>query len=238
MTEQNKAKSKPISLFPRWYTIWFLLACIVLLCGGIIDELNGKISDGFNAWGASISIFLMYIIVLLVWLKREPLQAIFLRIRIPILIKAILIGWVFAEIDELVCFPFNSLFPEATLTQDIVLTTPMYIFAHLFWFWVLHKYKFSIRESFYIGGSSLWIIEVVFGGGGAMIILGVLLWPFMIMIHGCHMVLPRLILTSYFTQLEQKDTRWKYVLGIVAPLIGTGIGIIVACIIGPLFFDL
>lgn len=237
MESPNNSTSKQ-RLFPKWFTIWFLLSCVLMLFGGILDEMGDQNPTGSNAWGAGISMFVMYLFVLFVWRNRAPFQEFCMKSPGSFLVKTLVLGWVIAEIDELVCFPFNALFPGATLLQDVVLTTPMYLCAYLGWFWVLKRYRFSVQESFYVGGLSIGVIELIAGGAAGMVILAGMVWPFLAMIHGCHMIMPRIALAPYFESLEQRETRWKYPIGIMVPIFGTGVGIGFAALLGPLFFDL
>jgi uncharacterized membrane protein YqaE (UPF0057 family) len=130
---------------------------------------------------------------------------------------------VFSQVDETINFPFNPLFPGSTLWQDLVYTSLMYIPGHGGWFWVLRRYAFTPAEALITGGFSLAIFEALSGGAAGLLTVFVL--PFAIMIHGSHMVMPKLGLGSVLTYAGQRETRWKYVFGVIIPAIGVGLGV-------------
>ena len=229
-------KTKKLRLVPLWFIIWLLTSCFILIAGGIADELSGKEPiGGVNAWAAAGSILLLFIILVIVWKIRKPFRKFILKFSLPLIVASVLIGLFFAEIDELINWPFNPLTPGISLFGDIILTIPMYLMAHLFWFYVLKKYKFTIREALYIGGISGALTEFAFSGAFLMLLFGPLILPFTIMIHGFHMVMPKLLLSKEFERYKQKDTKWKYVAGILLPILGTAIGVGIAFIIGSIF---
>jgi len=215
-------------LLPRWFTIWFIVSCIILFIGGVADHLAGKEQINFNAWAGAIGIFIMYLLVLFVWRFKGVFSSIIASIHLPPIILSVLVGLFFAEIDELVNFPFNPLVSGISLGQDILLTIPMYIFAHFFWFLVLRKYKFTPGQALITGGVSIGIFEAVMGGASPF---GIVVFPFIVMIHGVHMVMPAIFLSKYLEGIKRKETKWKYFWGILLPVIGTLIGIGVALII-------
>ncbi len=230
MSLKNKINPK---LLPRWFTIWLYISCLVLLIGGIADEISGKEPiGGVNAWAASIAVIILYLTLLFIWKKRDTFRLLFLKLHLPLFLTSVLIGLFFAEFDELINWPFNPLSPGISLAGDIILTAPIYFMAHLFWFYVLKKYKFTVREALIVGGISGGVIEFVFSGAFGMIIFGVLVLPFFIMLHGFHMVMPKILLSKEFGKFRQKDTKWKYVLGIILPFLGTAIGVVIAFVIG------
>jgi|SRR3989344_2508410 len=210
---------------PRWFNVWFYVSTLVFFVGGVVNKLTGTPDGDLNLWGAAIGVFVMYLLTLLAWRRREALQVFVAKISLPLAVKSVLIGWFFAEIDELVNFPFNPLFPGISLVQDIIFTTPFYLLVHIGWFWVLRKYKFTITETFVIGGLTLGLFEVFGGGVNALAILGILVFPFIVMVHGVHMVMPKIALRQEFDRENQTDTKWKYVIGILAPAAGGIIGI-------------
>ena len=214
-------------LAPTWFHIWFLLSCLLLFVGGVIDAAQGAGQGEFNPWGAALAMLLMYAVTLTVkrhgwlvgWVSRLPL---------PFVGRSVFVGWLFAEIDELVNYPFNPLTPGISLSQDLLLTTPMYTGAHLMWVWVLRRYRFSTFQALVTGGFSLGLYEVAFGTPSPMAIV---VWPFMVMIHGVHMVMPKIALSQSFEGLDLRESRAKYVWGTVLPALGTGSGILVALVL-------
>lgn len=217
-------KIKKEKLAPAWFHIWFVLSCLLLFIGGIIDGAEGEDLAGFNPWGAALGMFVMYIMILVVW-KYSFLISWVSRLQMPLVILSVFSGWLFAEIDELVNYPFNPLVPGITLTEDILLTTPMYIGAHLMWFWVLRRYRFTVFQALLTGGFSLGIYEFILGTPSP---IAVFIFPFMIMIHGVHMVIPKIALNEQFENISLKETKMKYVFGVMLPALGTGLGILVA----------
>lgn len=75
------------------------------------------------------------------------------------------------------------------------------------------------------GGLSLGIYEFILGTPSLMAIL---ILPFMVMIHGVHMVVPKLALHEQLEKFNLKESNMKYVFGIILPALGTGLGILVA----------
>lgn len=210
-------------LLPRWFTIWFYIASIVLFAGGLTDKLAGTPVKGFDPFGASIGVFVMYLLTQLVWRYRDTFSNFLSKIPLPALLLSVLVGWFFSQIDELINYPFNPLFPGVTLWQDLVYTSLMYIPGHIGWFWMLRRYAFTPAAALMTGGLSFGLFEMLSGGVAGF--LGIFILPFVMMIHGSHMVMPKLGLGSALTYEGQKETRWKYVLGVTIPAIGVGLGI-------------
>lgn len=217
-------------LAPAWFQAWFILSCLLLFIGGIIDALEGRQLVGFNPWGAALGIFVMYVIVWALW-KHDVLVRWISRLPIPLIASSVLAGWLFAEIDECVNYPFNALIPGISLTKDVLLTTPMYIGAHLLWFWVLRRYRFTVFQALMTGGLSLGIYEFILGTPSP---IAILVFPFMIMIHGVHMVIPKLALNEQLESFNLKESNMKYVFGIILPALGTGLGILIALLLASL----
>jgi hypothetical protein len=214
---------KKEALAPAWFHIWFLLSCLFLFIGGRIDVSGGGI-EGFNPSGAAIGMLVMYCIVIAVW-KFRALMNWIAHLPMPLIVLSVFSGWVFAEIDELVNFPFNPLVPGISLSEDILLTTPMYIGAHLAWFWVLRRYRFTVFQALFTGGLSLGLYEFILGAPSPLVVL---VFPFLIMIHGVHMVMPKIIFNEQFESFDLKESGIKYVFGVILPAIGTGLGILIA----------
>jgi len=213
-------------LLPIWFHIWFIASCLILLVGGAADRMQGATPDSFNAWGAALGMLCMYGILQLIWRLRIPVRGIMPR-GIPLILLSAGVGLLFAEIDELVNFPFNPLVPGISLGQDILLSAPMYLGAHLMWYLVLKRYRFSPFQALMTGGLSLGIYEFFLGTPS---LLAFLTLPFMLMIHGVHMVIPTVVLGDRYERPERKDTWVKYPLGVLLPAVGTAIGIGVALI--------
>lgn len=215
---------KEEKLAPAWFHIWFLLSCLLLLVGGAIDAMEGKETGDFKPWGAALGVLVMYIVVLIIQ-KYKRLVSWFSSLPLPLIASSVLAGWLFAEIDELVNYPFNPLVPGISLTEDILLSTPMYIGGHLMWFWVLRRYRFTFFQALLTGGISLGIYEFLLGTPSP---IAILIFPFMVMIHGVHMIVPKIALNEQLERYNLKESKMKYVLGISLPALGTGLGILIA----------
>lgn len=222
--DNTEVEIKKEALFPKWFTIWFILSCAIVYIGGLLDSASNAGTPGFEPKGAAACMFLLYCLLLIIWKLRYSIRR-FFNVTKPALWISVISGWLFAELDELVNFPFNPLVPGITLLQDILMTTPMYIFAHLFWYCILIKYRFSVFEAFLTGGISLGLFEFFLGGSSP---LSIIIFPFMVMIHGVHIVIPKILFQEQFEALSQKETKLKYVPGIIFPAIGTLIGIGIA----------
>jgi hypothetical protein len=210
------------TFLPRWFTVWFYVATLVLFAGGLTARSGGAAIEGFDPLGASIGVFVTYLLTLLVWRFRDAFSGFVTSIRLPAVVLSVAIGWFFSQIDELVNFPFNPLYPGITLGQDLFYASIMYVPAHIGWFWVLRRYAFTPAAALMTGGLSLALWEV--SSGGAAGLLAIFIFPFAVMIHGPHMVMPKLGLGSLLTYEGQKETKWKYVLGVAIPAIGVGLG--------------
>jgi hypothetical protein len=229
----NRATSE--AFVPRWFSIWLLLVIILLFIGGIADRLGGSPAEGLDPAGAAVGVSIMYVLTIALWRKRSVLISIVSRVRIPLVFKSILVGWSFAELGELVNFPFNPLFPGATLLQDLLLTTPFYFFGHLGWFIVLRRFRFTPAQALLTGGFAFGLFEVFSGGFGLAGVLTIALaFPFVVMIHGPHMVMPRLALQPAFDLLAVNTSKWKYLLGVLLPGAGIVVGVGLAYLIAPL----
>jgi len=215
---------KKDSLTPSWFRIWFMASCLFLFIGGVIAIAEGEEQAEFNLWGAALGVFVMYALIWALW-KYDLLASWVSRLPIPLIVSSVTVGWLFAELDELVNYPFNPLVPGISLAEDILLTTPIYLGAHLLWFWVLRRYRFTVFQALLTGGVSLGIYEFIFGTPSP---LALLIFPFMVMIHGVHMVVPKLALHEELERLDLKETNMKYIFGIILPALGAGLGILVA----------
>ena len=219
---------------PRWFSIWLVLLIVVFFIGGTADRLSGSPVEGLDPAGAAVGISVMYVVTVVLWKRRNILSSAVSTLPIPIVLKSILVGWSFAELGELVHFPFNPLFPGATLLQDLVLTTPFYLLGHLGWFMVLRRFRFTPAEALLTGGFTFGLFEVFSGGFSLAGVLTIALaFPFVVMIHGPHMVMPRLALEPQFGLLAVNTSRWKYFLGVLLPGAGTVIGIGLSYLIAP-----
>ena len=219
---------------PRWFSIWLLVLVVVFFIGGIADRLSGSPIEGLDPAGAAVGISVMYLVTVVLWKRRNILSSAVSTLPIPIVLKSILVGWSFAELGELVHFPFNPLFPGATLLQDLVLTTPFYLLGHLGWFMVLRRFRFTPAEALLTGGFTFGLFEVFSGGFSLAGVLTIALaFPFVVMIHGPHMVMPRLALEPQFDLLAVNTSRWKYFLGVLLPAAGTAVGIGLAYLVAP-----
>ena len=219
---------------PRWFSIWLLFLVVVFFIGGIADRLSGSPIEGLDPAGAAVGISVMYLVTVVLWKRRNILSSAVSTLPIPIVLKSILVGWSFAELGELVHFPFNPLFPGATLLQDLVLTTPFYLLGHLGWFMVLRRFRFTPAEALLTGGFTFGLFEVFSGGFSLAGVLTIALaFPFVVMIHGPHMVMPRLALEPQFDLLAVNTSKWKYLLGVLLPGSGTAVGIALAYLIAP-----
>ncbi|MEK7148005.1 MAG: hypothetical protein AAB758_01780 [Patescibacteria group bacterium] len=216
-------KAMSAKLLPRWFTLWFYISTLVLFAGGLANQLTGTVVEGFDPFGAAISITVMYILMITVWRYRDLFSTFVTRIPLPVIVLSVLVGWFFSQIDELVSFSFNPLFPGVTLWQDLLYTSIMYIPGHIGWFFILRRYAFTPAEALITGGFSLSLFEML--SGGVLGLLGLIVFPFVVMIHGTHMIMPKLALGPHLTFVGQKETRWKYVWGVMVPVIGVGIGI-------------
>lgn len=210
-------------LLPRWFTIWFYTATVILFAGGLANRLTGVPAEGFDPFGASIGVFAMYLLTQLVWRYRDAFSTFVTKISLPALLLSVLVGWFFSQVDEIINFPFNPLFPGVTLWQDLVYTSLMYIPGHIGWFWVLRRYAFTPAAALMTGGFSFGIFEML--SGGVLGLLALFVLPFVMMVHGSHMVIPKLGLGSVLTYEGQKETKWKYVLGVIVPAVGVGLGV-------------
>ncbi len=56
----------------------------------------------------------------------------------------------------------------------------------------------------------------------------------MIMIHGVHMVIPKLALNEQLESFNLKESNMKYVFGLILPALGTGLGILIALLLASL----
>ena len=228
----NRASSE--AFVPRWFSIWLLVLIGVFFIGGTANRLGGSPLEGLDPAGAAVGIAIMYVLMLALWKKRNVLILVVSRVPIPIFFKSILVGWSFAELGELVHFPFNPLFPGATLLQDLVLTTPFYLFGHLGWFMVLRRFRFTPVQALLTGGFTFGLFEVFSGGFSLAGVLTIALaFPFVVMIHGPHMVMPRLALEPQFDLLAVNTSKWKYLLGVLLPGSGTAVGIALAYLMAP-----
>jgi hypothetical protein len=222
------------SFVPRWFSIWLFVLIVVFFIGGIANRLAGSSLEGLDPAGAAVGISIMYVLTVVLWKKRNVLSSVVSRLPIPMVFKSILVGWSFAELGELVHFPFNPLFPGATLLQDLVLTTPFYLLGHLGWFMVLRRFRFTPAEALLTGGFAFGLFEVFSGGFSLAGVLTIALaFPFVVMIHGPHMVMPRLALEPQFDLFAVNTSRWKYFLGVLLQGAGTAVGIGLAYLIAP-----
>ena len=192
-----------------------ILGALLLLCTGIYENNISSIGQGIG--------YLFFMVVICFVISRN----ISFRFKAPLFIQFVFVGWFFAMIDELVFYLSNPLFEDVSLMGDLTLTTGSYLLAHLGWYYVHKKYKFSWFESLLTGGLALLIGEEIFGGFIlASPVIGMILLPTFIFMHGFHMIMPPYLLRNELDKLNRKDTKLKYLFGILYPLIGYIIGAI------------
>lgn len=204
-----------ITMFKKLFFTIAILGALLLLSMGIYEYNISAIGQGIG--------YLLFMVVIYFVISRN----ISFKFKAPLLIQFILVGWFFAMIDELVFYLTNPLFEGVSLIGDLVLTTGSYLLAHLGWYYVHKKYKFSWFQSLLTGGLALLIGEEIFGGFIlASPLIGIILLPTFIFMHGFHMTMSPYLLRNELDKLDRKDTKLKYFWGILCPLAGYLIGAI------------
>lgn len=213
--------------FPKWFHIWFAVSCLAVFASGLVDEYQGNATKYFNAWGVSLSVLVTYAGVLVVCRNQKELTRLVSSIPVSALFKTIFLGWFVAILAEIASFPFNPLYPQATLLEDLAFTTPAYIVTHFFWYWALRHLRLSVFEAFFCGGLALGLIEIAFGGGGILerLLLTLPLLPFVLMIHGCHMMMPALLIPVLHHDHAHDLSYKKYFFAILTAFVGVCLGI-------------
>jgi len=202
-------------MFKKLFFTVAILDTLLLLYAGIYENNISAIGQGAG--------YLFFMAVIFFIISRN----ISFKFKAPLFIQFIFVGWFCAMIDELVFYLSNPLFEGVSLTGDLALTTGPYLLAHLGWYYVHKKYKFSWFQSLLTGGLALLIGEEIFGGFIlASPLLGIILLPTFIFMHGFHMIMPPYLLRNELDKLNRKDTKLKYFWGILSPLGGYIIGAI------------
>ncbi|MHA1818870.1 MAG: hypothetical protein ACTSU2_03175 [Promethearchaeota archaeon] len=214
---------------PKHRIVFFVAAifdALLLLFSGIYEDNNSAIGQGVG--------YIIYIVVISIFISRnvsfsfKSLQSNNVHNKKNFLsLQFVLVGWFFAMIDEIVFYLYNPLFEGVSLIGDLILTTGPYLLAHLGWYSVHKRYKFSWFQSLITGGLALLIGEEIFGNFIlSSPIMGIILLPSFIFMHGFHMFMPPYLLRNELDKLNRKDTKIKYLFGIVLPLMGYMIGAI------------
>ncbi len=151
-----------------------------------------------------------------------------MRTRISLCLQSVIIGWFFSQVSEVISFPFNPLYPGISLIKDILITSPIYICTHLFWFFILRRYKLNLFQALILGGMAVGIFEFTIGGGNANLLLVILFFPVTILIHGMHMAMPYIFLKPRLPETDTLNTIYKIPVSIIIPALGTGLGVIIA----------
>ena len=196
--------------------IFFTIAIfdtLLLLFSGIYENNISAIGQGIG--------YLLFMVVIYFIISHN----ISFNFKTSLLLKFVLVGWFFAIIDEIIFWGNNPLFKGVSLTGDLTLTTWPYLLTHLEWYYVHKKYKFSWFQSLLTGGLALLIGEKIFGGFIlASPLIGIILLPAFIFMHGFHMILSPYLLRNKLNKLNRKNTKLKYFFGILYPLAGYLIG--------------
>lgn len=202
-------------MIKKFFFTFAILGSLLLLFTGIYETNISAIGQGIG--------YLFFMGVIFLVISRN----ISFDFKAPLWLKFVFIGWFFAMIDEIVFWATNPLFENVSLIGDLTLTTGTYLLAHLGWYFVHRKYSFSWFESLITGGLALLIGEEIFGGFIlASPILGIILLPAFIFMHGFHMIMPPVLLRNELNELTRKDNIYKYFFGILFPLIGYIVGAI------------
>ena len=140
-------------MFKKLFFTIAIFDALLLLFSGIYENNISAIGQGIG--------YLLFMVVIYFIISRNTS----FNFKAPLWLKFVLVGWFFAMIDELIFYLSNPLFRGVSLIGDLTLTTGPYLFAHLGWYYVHKKYKFSWFQSLLTGGLALLIGEEIFGKG-------------------------------------------------------------------------
>lgn len=135
---------------------WLVVAFLLLI------QLISLFNEGANTSTlVVVSEILVFAFLGFVYLLRAPLSKLSKTISSH-RTRFILIGYLatmFAETVYIFSHPIHR-----NLFWDLALTTPFYVLWMALWYRVLKKYRFSIKEAFYLGGLNGFFVEGVFTG--------------------------------------------------------------------------
>jgi len=192
----------------NWEKLWWILAALFFLL-----QLINLAKQGANRETlVAVSELLLAIFLAIVWKLRE--QIFNLVKPLPNRFTRFLVLGYLATIVGETAYIFSKPLHQ-NLLIDLILVAPWYILWMATWYWVLKKYRFSLREAFFLGGFHGFVIEGVLTGFIlASPILAIVAIPLLSTIYGCFFIVPYLVLQKEFESTNRQEVSRRKKIGL------------------------
>ena len=127
--------------------------------------------------------------------------------------RFVLLGVISTSLAEAV-YIFSKPLHEI-LFWDLFLTFPWYFLWMLIWFFVLSKFKFSLKEAFILGGFHGFIIEGIFNGIFLNPLLALISLPLFTILYGFFFIVPYLVLERDFINQKPASLHKKFLVSLI-----------------------
>jgi len=196
-----------------------ILTKIIMIVLGIIPLL--ALMDG----QFTLTIFSIFVLILLISPKLKPLIK---KISLPLFLKFLILGIIFALITEFLVFldsgigitGESGLFSQ-NLLFNLVLAMGIYVSLILVWYFLLKKYKFNLMGLFISAGIWGVIIEQDFA---VLLSFNLLAYLYIFLVYGSFVALPFLLVKDDFDKIKRKKGKIKYIIAFFSQFIAYGLG--------------
>lgn len=172
---------------------------------------------------------LIFSIFVLIWLIAPKLKPIIKKIPLPLFVKFLFFGIIFALITEYLVFldsgigisGESGLFSQ-NLLFNLILAMGIYVSLILIWYFLLKKYKFNLIGIFF--SAAIWgvVIEQDFA---VLLSFNLLAYLYIFTVYGSFVSIPFMLTSDDFNKIPRKENKVKYVVAFftqfIAYIIGT-----------------
>ncbi len=175
------------------------------------------------AWEGGEYVLTIFSIFVLVWLISPRLKPLIKKIPIPLFVKTVLLGIIFATITEYFVFlekgigikGESGLFSQ-NLSFNLILAMGIYISLILVWYFLLKKYKFSLRGIFFSAGIWGVVVEEDFT---VLLSLNPLAYLYIFLAYGSFVAVTFLLIEDNFANTLRKENKARYIVAFFAQFI-------------------
>ncbi len=173
---------------------------------------------------------LIFPIFVLIWLIAPKLKPIIKKISLPLFVKFLFFGIIFALITEYLVFldagmgisGESGLFSQ-NLLFNLILAMGIYVSLILVWYFLLKKYKFSLIGVFLSAGIWGIVIEQDFA---VLLSFNLLAYLYIFTVYGSFVSIPFMLTNDDFDKIPRKENKVKYIIAFFAQFIAYIVGIL------------
>lgn len=178
----------------------------------------------------------IFSIFVLIWLLRPILKPLIKKINLPLFLKFLLLGIIFALITEYLVFldsgmgisGESGLFSQ-NLLINLMLAMGIYVSLIVVWYFLLKKYKFSLMGVFFSAGIWGVVIEQDFA---VLLSFNLLAYLYIFAVYGSFVSIPFILVEDDFNKISRKVNKVKYVVAFFSQFIAYIIGTLWILLLG------